>query len=180
VLPRDWKAGSGCSDFRNAVAAVPEGASTLAGWSLGRLGPLYYLAGATEEQRKAIKNIVLFDPGSYDNLHDGCDSQINPSAASLLADWIASDQSHRLIVYTGHDTEDKPLSYIGKSTFGGIWHFYFPKLWNQPFADRVAVCDYDNISHPDILKELSWTINQLPTAGTCPSIPGKAPKPWHP
>ena len=97
----EWSSGN-CSPDK-AVQGVPESVDTLAGWSIGRLGPIYFLAQATEEQKKRIKNIILIDPGNTDSFEERkvlgvpvtkrCDSNFDIN--KLLSDWVMLDASHR-------------------------------------------------------------------------------------
>jgi hypothetical protein len=181
VLPRDWISPETECDPARAHSVVPSGATILSGWSRGRLGPIYYLAAATDEERAALRTIILFDPGSAANFRAGCDSRLNPPTSRLLADWLRSDPNHRLIVYTGHDSEEHSLGWVGHASFAGLWHFYFPDIWNQPFAGRAQVCDYNNLGHKDVLRQLAWTINNPLDPSVCPTVNGTAgPKPWNP
>jgi hypothetical protein len=161
--------------FRGATK-IPLGVHTLSGWSFGRLGPMAVLAdlGWSPE----IHRVVLFDPGSAGNM-DPCDKGFHPAIGDLLAGWIASDSDNRLEIYTGHDSEEHELGYWGKPKFGGLWHYYFPRLWNQPFASQVRVCDYNNVGHEDILRGLFWVVEH--PVSSCPGVPGwPNPVSWHP
>ncbi|HEU4967185.1 MAG TPA: hypothetical protein VFT53_06975 [Candidatus Saccharimonadales bacterium] len=44
----EWTSNTKCSNDK-VMQIIPESANTLAGWSVGRLGLIYYLAGATKE-----------------------------------------------------------------------------------------------------------------------------------
>jgi hypothetical protein len=156
---------------------IPLGVSTLAGWSLGRLGPIYVLAG-DRPRWPQIHRIILFDPGSSTNM-SGCDkSMSHPSINDLLAEWLVSNSANRLEVYTGHDTEERNFE-TGHANFGGLWHYYFARIWNQPFASQVRVCDYPEASHEDVFVGTSWVVEH-PLA-SCPGVPGlAAPISWHP
>lgn len=46
----------------------------LSGWSVARLGPIYFLASASDSQKAQIHKIVLFNPGSEANM-SGCDQR---------------------------------------------------------------------------------------------------------
>jgi hypothetical protein len=159
------------------AANIPRGVETLAGWSLGRLGPIYVLA-ADHRRWGEVHRIVLFDPGSAANMA-GCDKAMDdPSVGFLLAEWLSANSSNHLEVYTGHDTEEAAEG-VGRFRFGGLWHYYFPQIWNQPFAVQVKVCDYPGAEHRAILEKLSWEV--LHPAPGCKPIPGLAsPISWHP
>ncbi len=68
VIPRDrWSSGSCApeSAYSFPGSVGNERVTTLARWSLGRLGPTYLLYWFFERS-KEINSIVLFDPGSFD------------------------------------------------------------------------------------------------------------------
>ncbi len=159
------------------AANIPRGVETLAGWSLGRLAPLYVLA-ADHRRWGEVHRIVLFDPGSAQNM-SGCDKAMHdPSVGYLLAEWLSSNPGNHLEVYTGKDTEEAALG-AGRFQFGGLWHYYFPQIWNQPFAGQVKVCDYPGAGHAAILEKLAWEV-QRPAAGCKPVDGLSQPIPWHP
>ena len=97
----------------------------------------------------------------------------------LLADWLASNAENRLIVFTGKDTEDKEFWGLGKSTFAGLWKYYFPNIWQQTFADRAMVCDYDGMEHYQVLDQFRGVVANPPS--TCPAAKDGTPaQQWHP
>lgn len=129
-----WSSGD-CSDtkVRQILSTLPTTVNTLAGWSRGRMGPIYVLEAATAAQLEQIHTIILFDPGNLSDMEPvplwkvaaykaenkpvpvTCDWQYNPS--QLLTDWLQSDpQQNRLIVYTGLDSEMKALAPGGGNT----------------------------------------------------------------
>lgn len=179
----DWSAGN-CS--ASGGANIPAGVSTLAGWSKGRLGIVYFLDTATSQQVSQVHTIILFDPGSTVDFakpprwkqllgDQTCDWQYPIN--SLLANWLQSNSANRLIVLTGLDSEEQNSS--GKSTFAGLWKYYFAGIWNQSFANRAQVCDYHDLGHQQVLTSFAGMV-QNPIHG-CPTASG-APKPvaWNP
>jgi hypothetical protein len=172
----------------SSPSLVPSTVTTLAGWSYGRLGPAYFLISATAEQRARIHAIILFDPGSASNMEGACDETLHPRVAVALATWLQANSANHLLILTGHDTENRlPIisrisiggTRLGHAGFNGLWHFYLPAIWRQPFADRALVCDYDNLSHEKVIEDFRWTV-RFPPSG-CP-IANDAPMPvaWHP
>jgi hypothetical protein len=158
---------------------VPGSVRTLAGWSEGRLGPVYYLHASTAERRMQIENIILFDPGSRANMDGSCDELIKPGPGKLLADWVESSASHHLWIFAGRDTEEHKFYLWGHKEFSGLWQYYLPDLWNQPFAGRATICDYDNMGHEDVLSTFAWAVKSPPSS--CPTAQGKpSPVTWHP
>ena len=170
-----WVEGN-CST--GAARNIPHGVNTLAGWSLGRLGPIYVLAG-DPRRGPEIHRIILFDPGTYKEMSEGCDARlIRPSVGYLLAEWLTSNSANRLEVYTGAVSEEASLG-AGRFQFGGLWHYYFPQIWNQPFAGQVQVCDYPGAGHGAILEKLAWEVEH-PAPG-CKAVSGlNQPISWHP
>jgi hypothetical protein len=181
---RSWSVGR-CNP-EGAVVTVPEGITTLAGWSLGRLGPIYYLKAASPAAVAKVRTIVLFDPGSTSDFarvgtfrrlypwKKPCDSQ-HP-VSTLLAAWLNSDGRNRLFIVTGLDSEEKV---DGRSTYAGIRRYYLSGIHQQPFAHRAIICDYDRLAHDQVLKEFAGMVLQPPTS--CPAGPADhARTQWSP
>lgn len=194
-----WGAGS-CSDV-NVVAEVPSTANTLAGWSNGRLGPIYFLAAATQEQINQIHTIILFDPGNtsdfakinnplkleFERLRYGgdgqtCDWQYDPN--TLLANWLSSNRANKLIVVTGQDSEMKsdPNDPKSPSIYAGLWQYYFAGIWkqNQTLKQQAQVCDYNNLDHAVLIEDYGYIVAN-PPAG-CPAVANSQQTltPWNP
>lgn len=177
-----WAPGNCNTILAASPDVVPASVRTLAGWSVGRLGPLYYLSAAgTEARRAQVQTIILFDPGSQENMEeeDGCDTQLHPSINSLLADWLRSSDRHQLLVLAGRDTEEHTYYLWGRSRFSGLWKYYFAEIWNQDFAGRALVCDYNGMGHEDVLRTFYGVVKHPPDG--CPVATGKPlPTAWHP
>ena len=183
----DWASGGSCRGD-HIPAKVPGSVDTLAGWSRGRIGVVYFLANATEEQKSKIHRIVLFDPGTTNDiagtfgpLHrdHGCDFEYDVN--KLLADWLQSDGQNRLTVVTGLRTEMKEDSNnpSSHSTFAGMWKYYFAGIWNKPFADRATVCDYNMLEHDDVLRNVAPMVKNA--TATCPvGLSNHHLQVWHP
>jgi hypothetical protein len=171
-----WAVG-GCSPTE--AANVPSSVTTLAGWSVGRLGPIYLLSAGSSSQRANIHRIVLFDPGATADFTTlvpswlqwltgaPCDQKFNIN--SLLARWLNSNPANHLLVLTGHDSEMHEAGYVGRPTYAGLWKYYFAGIWNQPFAGRAQVCDYNNLGHEEVLTDFASVVNHSP--GGCPAAP---------
>jgi len=176
--PAAWLGSPGSCSSAAAVNDLPKGGvmRTLSGWSVGRLGPLYVLADSTESFQSSIHTIVLFDPGNSTEFRDGCDSKIDVNG--IIATWLNLDrEKNRLIVLTGKVSEER--TWYGKSTFAGLWKYYFADVWKKPAGKRVLVCDYNLLSHYKVLDYFRSAAKAPPD--TCPTN-SKAPKPvaWHP
>jgi hypothetical protein len=174
LVEDEWAEGN-CSTA--GATNIPVGVNTLAGWSKGRLGPVYFLKAAPAARVAEVHRIVLFDPGSAKNMQEGCDVKFDING--LLAGWLRSNPSNHLVVFTGHDSEEHEFYDWGKDSIGGLWHYYFAGIWNQSFAGQAQVCDYNNLDHPTALTAFAWEVEH-PAAG-CPSEPGlPTPSPWNP
>ena len=173
--PKKWTTGDCGRSFDSSLVAAS--VTTLSGWSSARLGPIYFLARSGGGNK--IQNIILFDPGSTANMtgRGACDS--NYDINGLLASWLRASSNHHLLVLTGHDSEEKPFSYFGKASFAGLWKFYFAKIWNQRFASRALVCDYNNLSHYDVLAKFRG-VAKFPPDGCPVSASAPSPVAWHP
>lgn len=154
--------------------------NTLAGWSLSRLGPVYYLA-THQGQLSQIHTIILFDPGDLEEMEPpGCDSNSNikPSINALIVKWLYSDPTNELLVLAAQISE--------REGFKGLWHYYFKGVWSQPKSvrARVQVCNYHRLKHDNVIKDF-YGIVKLAGRGARPNpcpIASNAPKPvpWNP
>lgn len=160
----DWSVGSGCSsDWADNYPSVVGGrrVSTLAGWSLGRLGPIYLLANPS--MRRSIHYILMFDPGSIEELR-GCDRAVGASAR--LATWLRENSANQLVIMAGAAT--------APNRHQSIQDIYFaPSIrGHSDITDQVLVCNVENNhvpwSHRDVIKGYAWMINQPPPS-RCPS-----------
>lgn len=148
--------------------------TTLAGWSVGRVGPLYFLH--TFPSRAAnIDYIILFDPGSYDELrnndcHDvGDDNCFKGIISSELATWL-KNPGHHVLVMAGGDTQN----------YQGINEVYFKGVHGSPKARQVMICGYGAMGHEDIWINFRHLVAQ-PMPSSCPTVSGgKAPQATHP
>jgi hypothetical protein len=177
----DWAIGN-CQPG-GAIAFKGSNVNTLAAWSKGRLGVIYFLAAADAQRIAQVHRVILFDPGStadftatsiWDRITGvvACDQQYDIN--SLLANWLRSNPANHLIVLTGKDSEQKNSQ--GQSKFNGLWKYYFAGIWNQPFANRAQVCDYDLMAHPDVLRNFAYIVKQQTVS--CP--PGPKLTAWNP
>lgn len=177
----DWAPGN--CDTSKVVSNTPRGATVLSGWSKGRLGIVYFLLGVSPERKAAVHTIILFDPGAISDMkpqwwrfwRTSCDQRL--PVATLLADWLKSDDRNRLVMLAGKDTENAGSD--GKPTFAGIKQFYLAKMQDTSFSDRALVCVYHNLGHADVLTKLAGFAEQPML--DCPAANGApAPTSWHP
>lgn len=172
-----WAVGNCRPD--GAVAFSDNSVGTLAGWSKGRLGVVYFLAAAGAQRVNNVRTIILFDPGSTADIakppfwrrwvgDDTCDWHYDIN--SLLAGWLSSNDQNHLMVLTGKDSEEKvnPNDRNSKSQYLALWKYYFAGIWNQPFANRALVCDYNMMDHPVVLSQF-YSLVQYPTFACRPS-----------
>jgi hypothetical protein len=189
-----WYSHQACTSLPPAPLSLPASVNTLAGWSLGRLGPMYFMH-LYPERWSQIHTIILFDPGSYGDMtsqdpNSGCDSKLSrPSINEMLAQWLRQP-GNELLILAGRSSEEKPYHiprteiYWGDPGFHGLWNFYFHDLWHTDMGSRAIVCDYDNLRH-DLVFSYFYQVVRSTGLGFrpdgCPISP-KAPLPvrWSP
>ncbi|HSH61259.1 MAG TPA: hypothetical protein VK988_16780, partial [Acidimicrobiales bacterium] len=131
--------------------------TTLVGWSLGRLGPVYFLATASQRWGE-INTIYLFDPGPLDEME--CESGMKQSPGTLLRDWLQSGADKRLVVYAGEPTQ--------RDGGEGLHRYYLSAIDGTDAASRVYNCRVD----PKIRHNDSFVRQFIPIArmgATCPA-----------
>jgi hypothetical protein len=176
-----WPEGDCKADHTVVIAQQYGWPSALSGWSKGRLGVVYYLSSASPQSVASVHRIVLFDPGSTADFAKPtgwrsfftktCDWRYDIN--TLLASWLRSDPVNQLFILTGEKSEEKVDD---KPTYAGLWHYYLAGMWNQPYADRAHICDYDERGHSDVLEKFAGLVDS--TSSTCPSGPNRTV--WHP
>jgi hypothetical protein len=168
----EWTAGS-CQSKKADDFAGPN-VHTLAGWSLGRLGPVYFLHAASADRVAKIRTIILFDPGDmndfegsvWDRLRGKQPCDVKFDINGLLANWLKSNDANKLIIISGKETK--------KDDYAGIWKHYIAGIWNKPFASRAMICNYDGLDHQAALRKYAHIVKSPPPG--CPD--GIAS--WHP
>ncbi len=174
----DWTTGPRCSTAGATSFPTSIGGRTVttaAGWSLGRLGPIYLLKQSATYASN-IHYILMFDPASYTTMSSSCDATIGASAA--LASWLSSNPGNRLVIMAGYETADYRHPVNGYA-HAGIQNYYFPSIRGRAIANQVLVCNVETNgvpwSHQDTYTNYAWMISQPPPS-TCPSnFLG-----WHP
>jgi hypothetical protein len=187
-------------DTSRAIGYVPATVTTLAGWSLGRLGPIYALARATNAQLEHINYVLMIDPGGYNQMAESCDAenlQVGflryESAGQILAHWLSVNSSARLVIMAGDVTAD-PNHPVNGYTHAGIQNFYFNAIRAAGSSDisRTLVCNYHvpgtdvnnnnslELSHHVMYQLTNRFIQQSPLT-SCPAVPGlQQGASWHP
>ena len=198
-LPFSQWASGNCTSAPPLPLPIPAGVTTLAGWSNGRLGPVYFLK-ENPDRWSQISEVILFDPGSRSDMEGttGCEQKLSPMVSQTLDRWLKSPGQHRLLILSGIRTEDWDYVFshlgvtigVGKAHFDGLWHYYFPDLWSEPWSVRshAQVCDYDDLAHEAVLDDFFQIVKStgMGVQGTgCPissAVPlaGRDPVAWNP
>jgi hypothetical protein len=146
VRYQDWATGNNCT-YNDSFSNPYNGTwvSILGGWSLSRLGPVYYLANATPEQVSHIHYILLIDPGSASDFGTCDSSQIlgpnHMSAASALAMWLSQNQNNHLQIMAAERTASDAGT--------GLSQDYLSSIQSAGLMNQVTVCWNDTLSHED-------------------------------
>ncbi|MGH3721457.1 MAG: hypothetical protein ACRDRI_21935 [Pseudonocardiaceae bacterium] len=172
----DWAAGSCSSSKGGNFPDVVGGkrVTTLTGWSLGRLGPTYFLASSFNRAGN-INSVILYGPGSYNDYFGAGSCDRNYDQSDLYARWLRLSSGNRLLILAGAVTADYSHKVNGYG-HAGIQNALFGKIRGQAVANQVLVCNYDSTSHPDVLRNFSYLMTQGPQS----SCPGKPNWAWHP
>nr|AIA11780.1 hypothetical protein [uncultured bacterium]AIA12023.1 hypothetical protein [uncultured bacterium] len=158
--------------------------TTAAGWSVGRLGPVYTLEATQDNQTggrwQEIDYILLIDPGNYtDFFYSGSCDTAN-SRGPLFTKWLKANTNAKLVILAGKRT--------GENGHRGIQELYFNYLRNNngprtstDARSRVLVCNYDGASHDAMYADFMNEVNRPPAlpldANDCPATESWA---WHP
>jgi hypothetical protein len=164
----------------------------LAGWSLGRLGPVYALRALKDTGNTAVAQqinfVILFDPGpqrdmdstdqdanSPKNTH--CDSHsktVDPSGT--LKWWLDVNPNAHLVILSGYETYQSGSPGCGGYNSycdAGIKAYYLKNVAGQPERSRVLVCDYPQLPHTATYvtfadRMVRATLNTVPSTASCP------------
>lgn len=156
--------------------------TNLAGWSLGRLGPIFFLKDASAAERKAVTYVVLIDPGTKDELT--CDRSVH--AGSVLASWLQHSPNAHLIVISG-DVSRHDASPDGHGS-RGIQESYFNAIratHDQSVRNRVLTCNYAIDHFHAFFAGEWWIAHHINTDKPCPTLRDKSGRyspraSWHP
>jgi hypothetical protein len=163
---------------KRVAAGHPIG--TLAGWSLGRIGLLYFLDEASIAELRQVNYGLLIDPGNYGEL--SCDRTIG--GGGILARWLTVNPAAHLVVIAAEQARQQ--------NFHGITATYFDPIRaastsKRNLPARVLTCTY-NIDHQAAFRMSKyWIRHQIGrTTRSCPWLNehGRTYKPvglgWHP
>lgn len=186
VIPlEEWSNGS-CAPAGGAKfpdTTVHGRVTTLATWSLGRLGPTYLLRHHPDYMDD-IDLIVMYDPGKHHDFFDQGKPIIDPPACDLrydqndlYRDWLAADDDNQLLILAGEVTRDDGSPH---GFYGGINEALFQDIIGTPLRYQVLVCRYDDLDHPSVLREFAGVAAEGQRT-SCPVKPGVAHYGWfHP
>lgn len=134
-----WTPSTHCVPSSNAVSFAGKDINRLAGWSLGRLGPIYalkYLKDHNPNAAKRINYVIMFDPGAPADFGD-CDyNRTTVQADSTLAWWLKLSGDNRLVILSGNYTATNHHQTIQTAYFPAI------KKAGSTVRKRVLVCNY--------------------------------------
>jgi hypothetical protein len=179
-----WK---GCGGSRHAYdigkqALGGRPAKTLAGWSAGRLGVLFFLKHATDDELRQLRYVLLIDPGDLDIMT--CDSTLAGGGLGgvYLARWLSANPNAHLVVISASWTRS------GRSK--GIQEVYFNPIrdWSKQNGSklerRVLTCNYTMGHDPYSFTASRYWIAHEIGRSACPRLrengrayPGAG---WHP
>ena len=158
-----WYSHQGCTPLPPAPLSLPASVNTLAGWSLGRLGPMYFLHLYPQRWSQDPHGSSSSTPGptTISTSSDPGMDATRSSPGRRLTRCLLSGCSSRKTSYSfwpvgvarkSHSTSRKRKSTWGDPRFEKVlWNFYFHGLWHTDMGARAIVCDYDNLRHNLVL-----------------------------
>jgi hypothetical protein len=178
----EWNARGGCYpdipnyDGEDAGSRI----TTVAAWSVAKNAPFALLDLSPPAWVSQINYIILYDPGTYKEYEE---AKCEPStkASRTLANWLAANQSHHLLVVGGE--------VLAGDNYRGIQHFLFADAKNyhnksgQNIRRQIIVCPYPKLSHEDVWINLNKQMTAAPITNinNCPPVAGVGkPKGWTP
>ncbi|MGW1164750.1 hypothetical protein [Streptomyces sp. NPDC002550] len=178
-----WPGDGSCRPSANAVAFAGRNITRLAGWSLGRLGPIYalrYLKDHDPPRARNINYVVLYDPGTPQSDFGKCDE---PGTRTVQADqtlawWLQLSSDNRLIVMAGKLTATNHHQSIQQNYFPAV------KRAGGAVRSRVLVCNY-SLGHAEVWNTYAHVMSQdrLPTTqglNSCPRQGASQVWGWNP
>jgi hypothetical protein len=139
-----WTPSTHCIPDQHAVNFAAKDINRLAGWSPGRLGPIYalkYMKDHNQTARaKRINYVLMYDPGAPADFGE-CDyNHPKVQADATLAWWLQLSTDNRLVILSGNDTAIKHHQTIQRSLLPGH------QGAGTTVRKRVIVCNY-TLSH---------------------------------
>ena len=159
-----WTAGlcdpSKAAAFPSVISG--EAITELAGYSLGRLGPIYFLK-QPPSWASQISYILLLDPGGLSDFAGSCDTEPSIAPWQLFNAWLVGRSTNRLVIMSGTDTSSLEHA--------AIRAYYLRNMSAATTARQVLVCD-KTIAHDDFMKNekggFGWMVGGHPPQ-SCPS-----------
>ncbi|WP_146060242.1 hypothetical protein [Amycolatopsis sp. CA-128772] len=177
-----WPGDQPCRPSAASIAFGGKHITRLAGWSLGRLGPIYalgYLRTHAPAVARDIDYVVMYDPGSPDDFDGSCDSAPQVDASNVLAWWLGMPGTdHRLVIIAGTLT--------ASDNYRSIRETYFPAIRaaGPAIRLRVLVCGYD-LDHEQTYEQhaslmVGPRLQTVPAPRTCPDEGTHLMRGWNP
>jgi len=124
-------------------------ANVLVGWSIGRLGPIYFLA-QSRNRWDEIDTIWLLDPGDEGRMtgspeNGNCDNELPELPSTYLRQWLTGDSSRNLVILSGALSESDDRAGLERFYLSG---FDTPRLYAQTslclIDENDQVFNHDN------------------------------------
>jgi hypothetical protein len=156
-----WTGTKRCSSDRAVPRRTNRTFTRLVGYSLGRLGPAYYLQQLEQHKRVGtIRSIVLLDPGPAGEFE--CDNK--SGAGYTYATWLRQNPANHLLIVTGAAS--------AADGYKGIQDTYASKLTSATVgpdvSQRVLICDAPKVKHGDVDEKFRSLIGGK-TQTSCPA-----------
>jgi hypothetical protein len=177
-----WPGEQSCRPSAASIAFGGRRITRLAGWSLGRLGPIYalgYLRSHASAVARDIDYIVLYDPGSPEDFDGSCDSAPQVDASNVLAWWLGMPSAdHRLVIIAGALTASEDYRSIQETYFPAI------RAAGAAIRRRVLVCGYD-LDHEQTYEQyaslmIGPRLQTVPASRSCPAEGAYPVRGWNP
>lgn len=115
-------------------------ANVLVGWSIGRLGPIYFLA-QSQNRWDEIDTIWLLDPGDEGRMtgspqNGNCDNELPALPAEYLRRWLIEDASRNLVILSGALSESDNRA--------GVERFYLAGFDTTQLYAQTRLCLIDD------------------------------------
>jgi len=139
----DWAEG-GCSPDAAATHPSDRNLHVLVGYSIGRLGPLYFLRH--ESRWNEVDTIWLLDPGAKGDIESSCDGELAKTRrpGQDLAKWLAGGTNRRLVVVSARATNSDDRA--------GLQQYYLNDIaqMTPDVANRALLCIDTSTGHRDV------------------------------